>query len=72
MTRLLKQALAEAETLPDADQDKIARDPLYHLDRLRTLRADLQLGLDSLDRGEGRTLDLDEVRRRARERRGSA
>jgi len=70
MTRLLQQALAEASALPEADQDKIARDLLDHLERLRALRAELQEGLDSLNRGEGKALSLDEVRRRARERRG--
>lgn len=56
MTRLLQKALAEASALPEADQDKIARDLLDHLERLSTLRPELQRGVDSIDRGEGRSL----------------
>jgi hypothetical protein len=70
MNKLLEKALSEAASLPEADQDRIARGLLDHVKRLRALRADLQRGLDSLNRGEGRSLDLDEVKRLARERHG--
>ncbi len=66
MTRLLQKALAEASALPDADQDKIARELLDHVERLRALRAEIQRGLDSLDRGAGQPLDLNAVKLRAR------
>jgi antitoxin ParD1/3/4 len=36
--------------------------------RLASLRADIQIGLDQLDRGEGRTLDAEEVKARGHER----
>lgn len=36
--------------------------------RLERVRADIQLALDELDRGEGSTLDIEEIKQRLRER----
>ncbi len=65
---VLEEAIARVAVLPAADQEKIGRDILAHVEKLTALRADLELGLRSLDRGEGRKLDVREIIRRARER----
>jgi hypothetical protein len=68
MTKLLEQAVAAAERLPEADQEKIGRDLLAHIEKLRALRADLSAGLRSLDAGKRRELDIEEVIRTTRRR----
>jgi hypothetical protein len=68
MIKVLKDALDQVEALPEADQEQIGRELLEYALKLRALRADLQAVADSLDRGEGRELDMDDVIRRARER----
>jgi hypothetical protein len=68
MTNVLKEALDQVATLPEADQEQIGRELLQHVLKIRALRADLQAGVDSLDRGRGRELDMDGVIRRARAR----
>ena len=65
MTKALREAVAEIERLPDADQEKIGRQVLYHVEKLRVLRADIDLGLRSLDAGEGKELDMRDVISRA-------
>jgi Arc/MetJ-type ribon-helix-helix transcriptional regulator len=72
MTKTLKEAMAEITRLPEATQEKIGEDLLLHLDKLRRLRAKIEKGIESLDRGEGRQLDIDDVIRRARANHGSA
>jgi hypothetical protein len=69
MTNVLKEALDQVATLPEVDQEQIGRELLQHVLKIRALRADLQAGVDSLDRGRGRELDMDGVIRRARARR---
>lgn len=70
MTKLLEQAVAAAEQLSDADQEKIGRDLLAHIEKLRALRTDLAAGLRSLDAGKGRELDIEEVISTARRQDG--
>ena len=72
MTKALKDAMAEITRLPEATQEKIGEDLLLHLDKLRRLRAKIEKGIESLDRGEGRELDIEDVIRRARAKHGSA
>ena len=60
------------ETLPDAAQEKIGRELLAHVEKLRTLRADIEKGIRSLDKGAGRELDIEDVIRRARRRNAKA
>jgi hypothetical protein len=72
MRKVLKEALVEAATLPEADQEKIGREVLAHVEKLRALRADLTAGLRSLDAGRGKALDIEDVIRRARARHGKA
>lgn len=68
MSKILKEALDQVAALPEADQEQIGRELLEHALKIRALRADLQAGIDSLDLGRGRELDMDGVIRRARAR----
>jgi hypothetical protein len=65
MTKVLKDAIDRIATLPEADQDSIGRAILDHVAKIRALRADLQAGVDSLDAGKGRKIDMSEVIARA-------
>jgi len=60
MVKTLQKAIAEVASLPDADQEEIARKLLSHVERLRQLRSDIDAGLDSLDKGKGKALDIDQ------------
>jgi len=66
MIKALKEALDQVATLPEADQEQIGRELLEHALKIRALRTDLQAGIDSLDRGRGQELDMDDVIGRAR------
>jgi len=68
MSKALKEALDQVAALPEADQEQIGRELLEYVLKIRALRADLQAGVDSLDRGRGQELDMDGVIRRARAR----
>lgn len=70
MTKLLQEAISEAEALPETAQDRIGRELLAHMKKLRTLRTDVQRGIDSLDAGAGRALDIEDVIARARTEHG--
>jgi hypothetical protein len=70
MTKILEEAMAEVETLPEASQQKIGEELLAHVKKVRHLRAELQKGIDSLERGEGRTLDMGDVIKLARDKYG--
>jgi Arc/MetJ-type ribon-helix-helix transcriptional regulator len=59
MTKVLREAIAKVEALPEADQDRIARELIDYLDKLGALRADLEVGIRQLDAGEGRELDVE-------------
>jgi hypothetical protein len=68
VTKVLEEAIVEVAALPSADQEKIGREIIAYVEKLRALRTDLDLGIQSLDRGEGRELTLEEILRLARER----
>lgn len=70
VVRTLEKAIAEVADLPEAAQEKIGQQLLAHVEKLRALRADLDVGVRSLDAGGGKALDAEEVIRRARERHG--
>lgn len=65
MTNALKVAIMEVEQLPAADQEHIGRQVIEHVEKLRSLRADIGAGLQSLDVGNGRELDMRDVITRA-------
>jgi predicted transcriptional regulator len=64
MVKALQKAIAEIASLPDADQEEIARKLLSHVEKLRQLRADIDAGLRSLDEGKGKPLDIEQFIRR--------
>lgn len=66
MTKLLQQAIDKVSALPEATQQSIAEDLIAHVESVEHLRAELQEGIDSLDRGEGEELDIEKVIRTAR------
>jgi hypothetical protein len=66
MTKTLEQAIAQIASLPEAEQDKIGRELLAHVEKLRNLRTDIEQGLRSLESGAGKPLDINDIIRRAR------
>jgi hypothetical protein len=66
MTKLLQEAIDKVSTLPEATQQSIAEDLIAHVESVEHLRAELQKGIDSLDRGDGRELDIEQVIKTAR------
>lgn len=66
MTKSLEQALAKVAALPEAAQQTIAEDIVAHVEGLEHLRAAIQKGIDSLDRGEWREIDIEDIIRTAR------
>jgi hypothetical protein len=70
MTKVLRDAIAKVEALPEAEQDRIARELIDYLDKLNALRAEVEIGIRQLDAGEGRELDIEDVIRQAREEHG--
>jgi hypothetical protein len=72
MVKTLERAMAEVERLPAAVQERIGRELLAHVEKLRSLRADIAKGIRSLDRGAGRELDIEDVIKQARRRNAKA
>lgn len=70
MVRTLEQAIAQISRLPDADQEKIGRKLLSHLERLNALRGEIDKGIGSLDAGKGRPLDIEAFLRDKNSRNG--
>ncbi len=60
--------MARAGTLPETDQERIARDVNTYIDHLEALRSDLQKGLRSLDAGQGKEIDMANIIARAKHR----
>jgi hypothetical protein len=58
MVKTLERAVAELAALSDAEQEKIGRRLLSHLQKLRRLREELDKGIRSLDAGQGEPLDV--------------
>lgn len=56
MSKMLSFAVEAASALPEDLQDEIGRAILDHVRKLETLKTEIQAGLDSLERGEGREL----------------
>ena len=70
MVRTLEQAIAQISRLPDADQEEIGRKLLTHVEKLKALRTEIDKGMQSLDEGKGRALDLEDFLRDKNSRHG--
>lgn len=70
MVKTLEQAIAEVANLSDADQEQIGRKLLSHIEKLRQLRAEIDRGVRSLDSGQGRELNVEDLIRRKNEKHG--
>jgi hypothetical protein len=71
MTKMLEKAIAKVATLSADEQEKIGEELLAHVEKVEQLRSVLERGLSSLDRGEGKELDMNDVVGRARLEHGS-
>ncbi len=66
MVKTLQRAMAQIAALPDADQEEIEQQLLSHIEKLRSLRAELDKGIRSLDAGQGTTFGVEEfIRQKA-------
>ena len=72
MVRTLEQAIAQISRLPDADQEQIGRKLLTHVEKLKALRTEIDKGIQSLDEGRGRALDMEDFLREKNSRHGGA
>ena len=72
MVRALEQAIAQISRLPDADQEKIGRRLLSHIEKLNSVRGEISKGINSLDTGKGRALNIEEFLRDKNSRNGGA
>ena len=66
MSKIVDQAIAKARELPEADPEKVGGELSDYIDHLGRLRADIVQGLQSLDEGRGRRIDIEEILARAR------
>jgi len=72
MAKILRDAMDEISNLPEADQENIGRELLSHLEKLRRLRVEIDKGIDSLDAGHGKSLDIEAFLRDVNARHGGA
>lgn len=66
MNVAIKTAIAQIASLPESDQERIGRDLLAHVEKLRALRGELEPAIRSIERGEGREVNIEEIIARAR------
>ena len=71
MVRTLEQAIAQISRLPDADQETIGRKLISHVEKLNSLRGEIDKGISSLDAGKGRALNIEKFLREKNCRAGS-
>lgn len=72
MVRTLEQAIAQLSRLPEVDQEEIGRKLLSHVEKLNSLRTDVDKGLRSLDAGEGIAVNIEDLILQKNSRRGGA
>jgi Arc/MetJ-type ribon-helix-helix transcriptional regulator len=72
MVKTLELAIARAASLPEAAQEQIGRELIERIAALSELRAEVEIGIRELDRGEGTELDIEEFISRARKESGDA
>ncbi|HJU16360.1 MAG TPA: hypothetical protein VJ770_07805 [Stellaceae bacterium] len=61
MVKTLELAVAKAAVLSEAAQEQLGRELLERIDTLAKLRAEIEIGIGELDRGEGQPLDIESV-----------
>ena len=66
VAKTVNNAIAKVAEFPAADQERIGRDLNAYLDDFRALRALLDEGSRSLDAGEGKSVDIEQIIARAR------
>ena len=66
MVKTLELAILKAATLSEAAQEQLGRELLDRIESLEQLRAELDIGIQQLDAGLGKELDIEEVIRKAR------
>ncbi len=72
MVRTLEQAIAQISRLPDADQENIGRRLLTHVEKLNSLRGEIDRGINSLDAGQGSDLNIEDFLRKKNSSHGGA
>jgi hypothetical protein len=72
MVTTLAKAIAEVASLPEAEQESIARELLAHVNKLKSLHADIADGLGSLESEGGSEIDIEEVIAKARSKRAGS
>ncbi len=68
MTSTLELAIEKASKLPEAAQEQIGLEMLERIAAIEDLRKELEIGIRELDAGLERPLDVEDVKRRGRER----
>ncbi|MGC2781073.1 MAG: hypothetical protein WA418_36095 [Bradyrhizobium sp.] len=61
MISSLRHAIAQLSQLPEADQEQISRKLMAHVQKLQTLRDELDKGSRSLDEGKGSRMDVENL-----------
>jgi len=55
-TTAFEIAISKAQELPEETREQLGRDVLFQIEKLERLRADLQVGIDQLNAGQGNEL----------------
>jgi hypothetical protein len=72
MVKTLEQAIAQISRLADADQKKVSRNLLSHVEKLNTFRGEIDKGINSLEAGKGSALNVEDFLREKNSRDGGA
>ena len=67
-----RQRVTRVGRAVDADQEQIGRKLLAHVEKLKVLRTEIDKGIQSLDEGMGRALDMEDFLRDKNSRHGGA
>jgi hypothetical protein len=72
VAKSVELAVAALASLPERDQDRMARQLLAYIERLLQLRIEIDKGSRGFETGAGETLDIEDFLRRQHERHGSS
>lgn len=61
MVKTLELAIAKAAVLSEVAQEQLGRELLERINTLTKLRAEIEIGIRELDRGEGEPLGIEDV-----------